>query len=176
MARQGARLDTGAVLPDMLQTALPDMRRFHLAVDVVIVAVVIALVLSALALHGLRGGARLLADFVRVAAALYFVKVLTRSVTVLPDSSLSCTDKHGPHGSLFGSCNDLIFSSHMALALLAAYFFVNRVVVAANAAVVLVVAAVLAMYGGLIIATRSHYSIDVLVSVFVVDVCYRYFG
>jgi hypothetical protein len=176
MKKQSARMDTGVVLPDLLQTALPDLHRLHLIVDVVIVAIVAALVLSSFAMEGLYGGVRLLADFMRVAAALYFVKVLTRSVTILPDSSMTCTDKHGPDGSLFGSCNDLIFSSHMALAVLCAYFFVNRIVTVANTTVVLAASAVLAVYGMLIIATRNHYSIDVLVSIFVVDVCYRYLG
>lgn len=98
--------------------------------------------------------------------ALQILKSITSMVTILPDPSGMCENKHG--GSeclklLFGNCNDLMFSGHAGFAflcLMILYPHVNIITYLLLLLYVLILCIVT-------ILTCNHYTIDVIMAFFV---------
>lgn len=97
---------------------------------------------------------------------LFLIKCITTMVTILPDPSGYCVEKHGGKKTLkaiYGTCNDLMFSGHTGLAFLILFILQKNVSKTAFA--------LLAMYVSILcfitVVTKNHYTIDVIVSFFV---------
>lgn len=101
-------------------------------------------------------------QFFKLILTLYFLRAITTIATILPKDK-QCNDKEYTLYNMFdGHCYDKIFSGHfgvVCVALLILYY--NHGI----SIYFLAPYAVLVAY--LIIATRSHYTVDILISAFV---------
>lgn len=91
---------------------------------------------------------------------------LTNLVTILPkDKECNPADYAGLKQLVLGHCYDKIYSGHFATATL---FGILLLRVYPKQVSLWMVSLALVLYALLILATRAHYTIDLLVSVFVV--------
>ena len=104
-----------------------------------------------------------LKDFYRLFAIVVAIRWVTTLVTILPKHKHCDDTAMGFHNFMHGHCYDKVFSGHFAASLLMALMLYRSGRVPAWALV-----AYQAVHALLIIAVRNHYTIDLLVSVFVV--------
>lgn len=147
------------VLPDILQNNFPNLHKFYKLIDYyIIIWMIIAFsyitfgISLNLALKGLI-----------FLAVIFGVKEIFGCVTILPDSSKCCETKN-PWGFM-GSCNNLGLSGHVASMLAVTYIL--SLYIKEKWAILLYLQTVL--YGILIVLTKNHYALDILVSFVVVD-------
>ena len=151
-------------LPDILQDNLPNLFRYHRFIDIFIV---IFMIVSFSYLY-ITVNQTIVYKTLIFLAIVFSVKEIFSYVTVLPDASKCCDQKHETN-KFFGSCNGLIFSGHTASVL--AVVYVLSEYVSRSVSVSLYIATII--YGILIVLVRNHYSIDILVAFVVVDVLFR---
>ena len=135
-------------LHDLGHALLPNLSSHERAIDAL--PMVLGCAVGLLALRGEVDAERV----VNGAALLFFLRSVTMSVTTLPSPICTATRRNGS----IGGCHDCIFSGHTALTLLFAYHIAQ----ARGHRVELLVYCLAA--SALIVATRSHYTVDVLVA------------
>lgn len=149
-------------LPDVMHALLPDWRAHHIWGDVAVgitLAVFVAYCAACLPRSG--SACRLWTPVFEAACAFalfILLKVFINAVTILPDPSGMCEVK----GSL-GQCNDLMPSGHMAAVFIALFAIWGHADVLMKAVMVALAAATCFIT----LATRNHYTIDVIMSGFV---------
>lgn len=146
-------------LSDVLHDALPPLQQWRVLPEVGHVIPVLALAAHILALTDQRS-LDALRTFLWAHGTLMALRALSFTGTLLPDPSRSC------HDSLFiGSCHDLVFSGHAMILTLAGlvhrHFFALPPTL--DAALWANGAGVLFM----VVASRNHYTVDVVVAVVV---------
>ena len=106
-----------------------------------------------------------LPDYYRLFAFVLAIRWVTTLVTILPKHK-HCDDAVGlaPSNYLFGHCYDKVFSGHFSASLLMALLLYRN----GNRVPAWALVAYQVVHALLIISVRSHYTIDLLVSVFVV--------
>lgn len=103
---------------------------------------------------------------------LQLLKSITSMLTILPDPSGMCREKHGGKETLkilFGNCNDLMFSGHTGFAILCIMIlqpYVSRFSFIFLVLYVLILCSITVM-------TCNHYTIDVVMSFFVAYFIYN---
>lgn len=111
----------------------------------------------------------LLIDFL----IIYFIALLILKIlslcTTLPDCSKKCHIKHNGVYKIFGQCNAYIMSGHFTALLLMLYLIHPYI---SNQLLIFFII-VAALYAFFIVSVRNHYTIDIIISIFVVDVLYR---
>lgn len=145
-------------LHDALHATLPDLSRMHWVGDVmggmvsVVGAVVFATVPSQRSLW-LRA--------LWVFAACMLLKVFVNAATIVPDPSGECEKRErGNWRHMLGSCNDLMPSGHVILPFALLYLSYGRVPEAAWLALL----AYTTVFVFFTVASRNHYTLDVVVS------------
>jgi hypothetical protein len=103
---------------------------------------------------------KLIHEYVKLFCIIYIVRSIMMVSTTLPDPTLEC--KYSLYG---GSCNDLLFSGHISSMFLSILFLcaVTQSEVLHNSMYTLLIFTIL-----LILSSRRHYTIDIIVSLFVV--------
>ena len=105
---------------------------------------------------------------------LLILKSLTSMLTILPDPSGMCHEKHGGNEILkcmFGTCNDLMFSGHAGTVILLTMIlrphikFVNFFLLSCFVIILCLITSI----------TCNHYTIDVVMSYFVAYFVYNTF-
>ena len=95
------------------------------------------------------------------------IKIVLMNSTVLPDISGECLDdtkfKNKLYFYFMSGCNDLIFSFHMATVLFCLHILKKNNVINNNTTIILSIIQAL-----LILFSKSHYTVDVLISFIVV--------
>jgi len=91
------------------------------------------------------------------------IRAITNTLTILPKDSNCDDSKFTAKNFLLGHCYDKIFSGHFATSLLFAVMVWRTLGISPW-----ILVPTLAGHAWLILAVRSHYTIDVLVSIFVV--------
>ena len=142
-------------LPDVGFRALPDLRSRQYAV--------LNSALAALALGALATGAIGVPGVPEALIASFLLRPLFFCCTTLPATCI----RHSCYGDMsfsvrladFGGCHDNVFSGHVAIALVLLYGMVRSRALGPAAAV-----AIGALFSTLVVATRAHYTVDVLVS------------
>lgn len=145
-----------APLHDVLHAGLPNLRSYEAAIDLVPLLLVFVVAYLYL-LDGLD--ASLLNGLVWSYAVLMILRALTFSVTILPSPVCSRRTKN----LSIGGCHDLVFSGHVTATLLLAHTVYTH---DPRYGVALTLYCVLGSL--LVVATRAHYTLDVLVAWFAV--------
>lgn len=148
------------VLPDILQSNFPNLHKFYKLIDYyIIIWMIIAFSYITFGIS-----LNLALKTLIFLAVIFGVKEIFGCVTILPDSSKCCETKNP--WKIMGSCQNLIFSGHVASMLAVTY--VLSLYIKEKWAVLLYLQTV--VYGIVIVCSANHWTIDVLVSFVVVDV------
>jgi hypothetical protein len=100
---------------------------------------------------------------------LFMIRWITTLVTILPKYKKCDDSKFTMSLGLFGHCYDKIFSGHFAVSVLLSCIVYSKGIIS-NLWIIIIYNFLVAF---LIIATRAHYTIDIIVSIFVVFVVYQ---
>lgn len=145
-------------LHDAMHHALPDLSRLHWVSDVQGVAVS---VVGAIMLVAVPSQRSLWLRALWVFAAVTLLKVFVNATTIVPDPSGECEKRErGNLRHVLGSCNDLMPSGHVVVSFALLYLSYGRVPEAAW----LLLCAHTAVLVFFTIASRNHYTLDVVVS------------
>jgi hypothetical protein len=98
--------------------------------------------------------------FITVNLYIYTIRLVFLNLTILPKDKNCDDNSFNINNMFFGHCYDKIFSGHFAIVFLASlylfkYRYINNI---------LLIAFLNVVYAILIIATRSHYTVDIAVS------------
>lgn len=139
---------------DLLHSLLPDLHKEEWLTNVIIGLSMLPLLT--------KWNSRLVFDFVGIMITIFLIRDITINLTILPKHD-KCEMDTGLVSHIIGNCYDKIFSAHFAVVFILSmlyysYGYVTWLpgLVAWNVANAL-----------MIIASRSHYTIDVAVSVLV---------
>jgi len=139
-------------LYDVFHEKMPNLKKYEKAVD--FIPYLLALVVLYMYIYdGLNE--QLINDLMLNYAILMILRVITFSITILP--SPICSKRS--HPLAMGGCRDMIFSGHVTSMLLLAYTLYKHNPQYETALILYCTIGSL-----LIIATRSHYTIDVIVA------------
>lgn len=114
-------------------------------------------------------GWKVIYTFLGYVPILFMIRWITTLVTILPKYKKCDDSKFGISSGLFGHCYDKIFSGHFAVSVLLSCIVYSRGIIS-NLWFLIIYNFLLAF---LIIATRAHYTIDIIVSIFVVFVIFQ---
>jgi PAP2 superfamily C-terminal len=92
---------------------------------------------------------------------IFLIRAITIPTTILPPSYSSC-DFDSFVSTVNGGCYDRIFSGHTAAGLLMTIFLVKQGILNLSTAILLNVVNIFA-----ILSTRAHYSIDIVIALFI---------
>ena len=110
---------------------------------------------------------KMLSHFIRVFSVLIIMRSLVLIVTDLPSSDETCDSNNlNNYNMIFGHCNDKIFSGHTAFTLLAVLIAYTYGYISKFELFILIVLQL--AYGFLLVVTRSHYTVDVLLTYYIV--------
>ena len=152
----GAGAPPPAPLWDAAHAFLPSTQAYRVLPELGHVLPVLGLACNVLA-AGDQRALDALRLFLLCHGALLALRASLFSLTLLPDASQSC------HASLFiGSCHDLLFSGHVSIMLLASLVLADFFAPPAPLGGVL--AALNVAVSALVVTSRNHYTIDVLVA------------
>ena len=143
-------------LYDTVHRALPDLRRFENLIDLCPVS---ALIVFAFTIPSTQWP-----TFLTALALLFTLRAMCISLTVLP-SPICRASK--PHTGALGGCHDCIFSGHTATVILAWLFVVRSNPSLRTVACLHSIFTILVVLG-----TRSHWSIDVVVAILAAKLVY----
>jgi hypothetical protein len=144
---------------DIVHEYTPDLHQFELAVNILPLLLLGSLVF-------LSNGKALLLEFAGKYLLLHLIRSLTIISTILPKHEQCSRDK-SIFRKVLGDCYDKVFSGHTALVflltlMLAREGYLNMVqLVALNA-----------IESSIILLTRSHYTIDVILAYFITYLVY----
>lgn len=106
-------------------------------------------------------------DFLEIAIILFLFRTLTTTITIIPQVN-ECNYRPGLPTH---TCHDMQYSGHTALGTLAFLFLWERTTISHTVLLV----GILALYYS-IVASRAHYSVDVIMGIFVTVSIYSYFA
>lgn len=142
-----------AALPDLGHVLLPDLRDYHYIGNFIAVGFIGAALTA-------TSNTEVWKEICIVYVSLLLLKLVFDAATILPDPSGMCKKKN----DLFGRCNDLMPSGHIGLAYVVIFALWKHVDNRWRAGLL----AALAILYFVTIASRNHYTIDTLMSGFVV--------
>jgi hypothetical protein len=142
---------------DVLHNILPHLSVFEYASDILSVLVVLYLAIMNFDLVYQLGG---------FGITIFLLRQLIIPITILPKNE-ACNIKDT---SMFrGGCYDKIFSGHFGFTFMATLILFNNGLI--NHLFAILINLVNALF---ILLSRSHYTIDIIVSIFVVIIIYQY--
>jgi membrane-associated phospholipid phosphatase len=148
-------------LHDTVQELLPNLSKYYWVGDIMIVALMVFIGTYMF----IKGHYITLVRMICAIFVAFVIKLLLNTVTILPDPSGMCKEKEGSiRKHVFGRCNELMPSGHMIAAFTILMFSFGILPKQIWNAVLI--------YTGFLwfitIAARNHYTIDTLVSLFVI--------
>jgi hypothetical protein len=151
-------------LPDIGHVVLPNMAQFHYIGDIIVYLLGTMTIVYCLPdiMANLLHDNRVL-DIAAIFAMGLIVKLVMTCVTILPDSSQTCAEKSR---LTMGSCNDLLPSGHMMLAFTICIVLWPMLQNDKAWLAMFVLLTVLLLI--ITIASRNHYTIDTIASLFIV--------
>jgi hypothetical protein len=129
---------------------LPNLHKYGYISDIVVVISLLSLFIPGICMK-----------FVYLIIPIYLIRFITTNTTVLPKIE-HCTIPDTLYSSFFGSCYDKIFSGHFAVVFLITLLLFEESYISLFLLFIINI-----LNGLIIIATRQHYTIDVIVSFFI---------
>lgn len=149
---------------------LPDLSKHYQLVDWVLVTNVLLVIL-------LHINNPLICTFFMMCATLVCLKYIIQVLTILPDPTVNseCQDRYTNifWKFLFGNCNDMMFSGHTALSTLSTIFLIKKlntynISYTSKGFLKCLFILMTVFVAFMSIAARNHYTIDVVMALFVV--------
>ena len=143
---------------DIFHSILPDLHAYHYIVDFIGLAAIISLFFIS--------NQNLITEFLAKFTIIMFIRAFTTIATILPKHKI-CNEKINIRSLLLGGCYDKIFSGHTSFTLLLTLLYYREHIIHLPLLIGINAVNILA-----IIATRSHYTVDVLLAIFVTTTIY----
>ena len=144
---------------DIFHSILPDLHTYHYIIDFIGLGLLLSLLFVS--------NNSLTTEFLAKFTIIMFIRAFTTIATILPKHKV-CNDKIGIRSLLLGGCYDKIFSGHTSFTLLLTLLYFREHII--NLPLLIGINAVNILA---IIATRSHYTVDVLLAIFVTTTIYN---
>jgi len=138
---------------DILQENIPDLHDYHFIIDILGLLVLIPAFFYF--------NESLSVEFLTKFLIIMFIRAFTILATVLPKYE-NCDETFGFRSFFLGGCYDKIFSGHTSFVLLLTLFYFREHLINLPTLFAINIVNILG-----IISTRSHYTIDVLLAIFV---------
>jgi hypothetical protein len=111
-------------------------------------------------------------EFIYISTIVIILRSFTILVNDLPKSDINCKQTSTIYSYIFGHCHDKIFSGHVALTLIALLLIKKYDIF--NKKITSIISILHLFYSFLIILTRGHYTMDVLLSYYIVIPLFYY--
>ena len=99
----------------------------------------------------------------KMISIVFFLRTITKVSTIIPSQNNGCTnDVNNIMCYITGYCNDKIFSGHTSIMLLVVLTIINEKLINPDYNPLLIL--VCFIYSGLILSTRNHYSVDIILA------------
>jgi len=144
---------------DLLHENLPNLDKYHSIVDI--------FAFCSLASLFFVSSKEITVEFITKLIVIMFIRSITIATTILP-KNYNCDDTLNFRSFFLGGCYDKIFSGHTATTLLLTLIYYREHIINLET---LVGINLVNMF--FIIATRAHYTVDVLLSIFVTTTIYK---
>lgn len=142
-------------LPDLLHYYLPDLKDHYIYTEILFWCIIVGFILFSIIKNQLCIWYQVL--FLLV--LFHFIKLICSIITILPDPSGICKDK-----KTIGGCNELMPSGHMSTLLILLFCFWSFM----DKKQQVLFTSIIGIYAIAIICVKNHYTIDVIMSFFVV--------
>jgi len=143
---------------DIFHKILPDLHAYHTIVDVVALLAIVSLFFLS--------NRTLTTEFLAKFLIIMLIRSFTIISTILPKHEI-CEDKFSIREFFLGGCYDKIFSGHTSFLLLLTLLYYREHIIG-----IVPLVGINIMNCLLILATRSHYSVDILLAIFVTTTIY----
>ena len=143
---------------DIFHSILPDLHSYHFITDLIGIACIISLFFLSTE--------KLTTEFIAKFTIIMFIRAFTTIATILPKHKI-CNETIGIRSLLVGGCYDKIFSGHTSFTLLLTLLYYREHII--NLPLLLGINATNIFA---ILATRSHYTVDILLAIFVTTTIY----
>lgn len=150
--------DQDCELYDLFHKILPDLHNYHYMIDLISLTAIISLFFLA--------NETFITEFLTKFILIMFIRAFTIFVTILPKNDV-CKHSFGWREYFLGGCYDKIFSGHTSFILLLTLLYFREHIIDL---VPLLGINLINIF--MILATRSHYTVDVLLAVFVTTTIY----
>jgi PAP2 superfamily C-terminal len=147
-------------LSDVIHTYGPDWSKYYQYAEIFFYIIILLFIVYATASKKLF----VLYEIGFLLAFFYFIKITCTLVTILPDPSGKCETKN-----TLGDCNELMPSGHLSSLLIILFSLWPYI---DNKYWKMLFVSLISIYSFVIIAVRNHYTIDVVISWFVVYTIY----
>ena len=144
---------------DIFHKILPDLHAYHYLVDLIGLFAVLSMFLVS--------NDTLNTEFIAKFTIIMFIRAFTIISTILPKHQV-CTDNFDIRSYFLGGCYDKIFSGHTSFLLLLTLLYYREHIINEFSLIGLNAVNIL-----LILATRSHYTVDILLAIFVTTTIYN---
>jgi len=143
---------------DIFHSILPDLHSYHYIIDFIGLALIISLFFVS--------NNSLTTEFLAKFTIIMFIRAFTTIATILPKDKV-CDETISTRSLLLGGCYDKIFSGHTSFTLLLTLLYYREHIINLPLLIGINATNILA-----ILATRSHYTVDVLLAIFVTITIY----
>ncbi len=146
-------------LNDLIHTHTPNLNKYSILMDVLLFIFVVPFLIN-FKIAAIK-------QFINIFSIIIILRSFAILITDIPSSDKEC-DPHNItiYNLIFGHCSDKIFSNHTAFTILAILVIYNFNILNNNHTLILGIFQILYALG--IILTRCHYSVDVLLSYYIV--------
>ena len=145
--------DKSCVIFDVVHAILPDLRDYHFTVDLIGLIVGISMLFLT--------DSEFISEFIGKFIIIMFIRAFTILTTILPSDG-KCDTSLNIKSFLFGGCFDKIFSGHTSFTLLITLMYYREHIID-----LLPLLFINFINIFLIISTHAHYTVDVLLAIFV---------
>ena len=146
-------------LPDILiDNCLPDLSKSkitHFLVDILLPISFLPIILSK--------RYDLFIFLYKIISIVFFLRAITKVSTIIPSQGNGCkNDVNNLMCYITGYCNDKIFSGHTSIMILVTLTIINEKLINPSYNHLLII--VCLIYSGLILSSRNHYTVDVILA------------
>lgn len=150
--------NNSCTLFDIFHKILPDLHEYHFLTDIYIL-------IGAASLFMLSNE-KITVEFISKFIIIMFIRAFTTFVTILPKHD-SCNSEMNLRSYIMGGCYDKIFSGHTSFILLLTLLYFREHIIGFTPLILINLVNILT-----ILAARSHYSVDILLAIFVTTTVY----
>ena len=151
-------MNSNCTIYDSLHNILPNLREYNYSVDIIILIAVISLYFL--------GTKDLIYELIGKFIIIMFIRAFTILTTILPKDE-KCDTTLNISSFIFGGCFDKIFSGHTSAILLLTLLYYREHII--NLYTLLGIN-ILNIF--LILSTRAHYTVDIILAIFVTTTIY----